>query len=63
MVNPRLYRETRIGSTPTVVKVFLDLYQKIEEMQSTRDYKSLSHTKWDFKYPIVFIPKKTESNI
>jgi len=23
-----------------------------------RDYKSLSHTRWDCKYHIVFIPKK-----
>ena len=24
------------------------------------DYKSLTHTKWDCKYPIVFIPKKRQ---
>lgn len=29
-----------------------------------RDYKSLSHTRWDCKYHIVFIPKKkTEVDI
>ena len=28
-----------------------------------RDYKSLSHTRWDCKYPIVFIPKKRQKLI
>jgi putative transposase len=28
-----------------------------------RDYKSLSHTRWDFKYLIVFIPKKRRKMI
>ncbi len=28
-----------------------------------RDYKSLSHTRWDCKYHIVFIPKKRKKQI
>jgi len=28
-----------------------------------RDYKSLSHTRWDCKYHIVFIPKKRQKLI
>ena len=28
-----------------------------------KDYKSLSHTRWDCKYPIVFIPKKRKKVI
>jgi len=28
-----------------------------------RDYKSLSHTRWDCKYPIVSIPKKRKKKI
>ena len=28
-----------------------------------RDYKSLSHTRWDCKYHIVFIPKKRKKII
>jgi hypothetical protein len=28
-----------------------------------RDYKSLSHTRWDCKYHIVFIPKKRRKMI
>lgn len=28
-----------------------------------RDYKSLFHTRWDCKYPIVFIPKKRQKLI
>jgi len=28
-----------------------------------RDYKSLSHTRWDCKYHIVFIPKKRKKKI
>jgi putative transposase len=28
-----------------------------------KDYKSLSHTRWDFKYHIVFIPKKRKKVI
>jgi REP element-mobilizing transposase RayT len=28
-----------------------------------RDYKSLSHTRWDCKYHVVFIPKKRQKLI
>jgi putative transposase len=28
-----------------------------------RDYKSLSHTRWDCKYHLVFIPKKKRKMI
>jgi putative transposase len=28
-----------------------------------RDYKSLSRTRWDFKYHIVFMPKKRRKMI
>ena len=28
-----------------------------------RDYKSLSHTRWDCKYHTVFIPKKRQKLI
>ena len=28
-----------------------------------KDYKSLSHTRWDCKYHIVFIPKKKKKVI
>jgi len=28
-----------------------------------RDYKSLSHTRWDCKYHVVFIPKKIQKLI
>ena len=28
-----------------------------------RDYKSLAHTRWDCKYPVVFIPKKRQKLI
>ena len=28
-----------------------------------RDYKNLSHTRWDFKYHIVFIPNKRQEFI
>ena len=28
-----------------------------------RDYKSLSHTRWDCKYHIIFIPKKRKKQI
>ena len=28
-----------------------------------RDYKSLTHTRWDCKYHIVFIPKKRQKLI
>jgi len=28
-----------------------------------RDYMSLSHTRWDCKYHIVFIPKKRKKHI
>ena len=28
-----------------------------------RDYKSLSHTRWDCKYHVVFIPKKSQKVI
>ena len=28
-----------------------------------RDYKSLSHTRWDCKYHVVFIPKKRQKSI
>ena len=28
-----------------------------------KDYKSLSHTRWDCKYHIVFIPKKRQKLI
>jgi len=28
-----------------------------------RDYKSLTHTRWDCKYHVVFIPKKRQKNI
>ncbi len=28
-----------------------------------RDYKSLSHTRWDCKYHVLFIPKKRQKLI
>jgi len=28
-----------------------------------RDYKSLAHTRWDYKYHIVFIPKRRQKLI
>ena len=28
-----------------------------------RDYKSLSHTRWDCKYHVVFIPKRRQKTI
>lgn len=28
-----------------------------------RDYQSLAHTKWDCKYPVVFIPKRRKKAI
>ncbi len=28
-----------------------------------RDYKSLSHTRWDCKYHVVFIPKRRQKLI
>ncbi len=28
-----------------------------------KEYQSLSHTRWDCKYPVVFIPKKRRKRI
>ncbi len=28
-----------------------------------KDYQSLSHTRWDCKYPVVFIPKRRKKRI
>ena len=28
-----------------------------------KDYQSLSHTRWDCKYPVVFIPKRRKRKI
>jgi putative transposase len=36
---------------------------KVKREQPIRDYKSLSHTRWDCKYHIVFIPKRRQKLI
>ena len=38
----------------------LDQEQKVVPM---RDYKSFSHTRWDYKYHVVFIPKRRQKLI
>ncbi len=49
---------TRIDFTFTEVSVSSYFDQEIKKEQPMRDYKILSHTRWDCKYHIVFIPKK-----
>lgn len=54
---------TRIGFTETTVTRTFDSRRREKESKPMRDYKSLSHTRWDCKYHIVFIPKKRKKLI
>lgn len=61
-VSPRLCRGTHQGLTSTAVVVNLKSRPRERGSQS-KEYQSLSHTRRDCKYPIVFIPKRRKKQI
>ena len=44
--------------TYTTVAVILRVFAKRHRRPPMKEYQSLSHTRWDCKYHIVFIPKR-----
>ena len=63
MINPQLCwgDSHRFDRDSGQCNVFARL--KVKRKQPMRDYKSLSHTRWDCKYHVVFIPKKRQKLI
>jgi uncharacterized membrane protein YqhA len=49
--------------TDTTVGVNLRVLTKDEGDSQVKDYQSLTHTRWDCKYRVMFIPKKRKKRI
>jgi putative transposase len=53
----------RIGFTETTVWVAFMVRPRTVKEKSMPDYQSLTHTRWDCKYHVVFIPKRRKKVI
>jgi len=49
--------------TYTTVEVILRVFAKRRRRAPMKEYQSLSHTRWDCKYHVVFIPKRRKKRI
>ena len=49
--------------TYTAVAVILRVFAKRRRRSQVKEYQSLSHTRWDCKYHVVFIPKRRKKSI
>jgi len=49
--------------TYTTVDVILRVFAKRRWRSQVKEYQSLSHTRWDCKYHVVFIPKRRKKTI
>ena len=49
--------------TYTTVAVNLRVFAKRRRRSPMKEYQSLSHTRWDCKYHVVFIPKRRKKKV
>jgi len=49
--------------TYTTVAVILRVFAKRRRRSPMKEYQSLSHTRWDCKYHVVFIPKRRKQKV
>ena len=49
--------------TYTTVAVILRVFAKRRRRSQMKEYQSLSHTRWDCKYHVVFIPKRRKKKV
>ena len=49
--------------TYTTVVVILRVFAKRRRRSPMKEYQSLSHTRWDCKYHVVFIPKRRKKKV
>ena len=49
--------------TYTTVVVILRVFAKRRRRAPMKEYQSLSHTRWDCKYHVVFIPKRRKKKV
>jgi putative transposase len=49
--------------TYTTVAVILRVFAKRHRRSPMKEYQSLSHTRWDCKYHVVFIPKRRKKKV